>query len=362
MCVIEKVRDVYPDRVRTRRTIYQCPRSNGNRLCSLTRIHDLGEIFHEHAWRYDHSRISPGYDTSAVVEVEPRLSSRNRRNIRTFTYGDILRALSLPFSRRGSREARNQRMQDGRVRENIRNSHPTSREPRSSRRFSEPYSYRPPAASSSLPREIISTQSTERQSSPPPVTRQPRRPRERSPAVERVPLRRPQTAPSTPVIIHNRPGQDPIEATDIHSLQDSPAHRHVRFAGFTEYDEEVHDVLRHDAGNNARSERRQHHPAQQEHRRARQPVQDATEEQRHVEETERHRRFTDRNSSSQPSVERNRQENIQTHRTEPAWQRTPPRIIQEGNRRLRDQGVRIIAEARARHRKEGFLRGVFGRR
>lgn len=173
--------------------------------------------------------------------------------------------------------------------------------------------------------------------------------------VERVPQRRPRTAPSTPVIIHN---QDPIEETDAHSSQDSPAHRHVRFAGSTEYDE-VHDVLRHDAGNNARNEGRQHHSTQQEHRRDRQPD---TEERRYVEETERRRQCTDRNSSAQPSVEQNRQENVQTHRAEPAWQRTPPRIIQEGNRQLRDQGMRIIAEARARHRKEGFLRSGFGRR
>ncbi|KAL1967784.1 hypothetical protein VTN77DRAFT_2473 [Rasamsonia byssochlamydoides] len=357
MCVVEKVTDVYPDHVRTRRTIYRCSLSNGNDLCSNTRIHDLGERFHGHARQYDHSRLSPGIEVSASVEVESRPSSRHRssRNIRRLTYKDVLHLFSLPFTRRSSRGARNRHMQDEMVSENTRDSYPTSREPQSSHGFSEIHSNQPPVASSSPPQEIFPSQSNERESSlPPPITRRPRHPRERSPVVERAPLRRPQTAPSSPpVVIQNRrPGQGPIEATGDQGSQAAPARRRVRFAASTEDDEEPRDVLYHDAGNNASSERRQRQSAQEEVQRARQRAQDSRERRHVEEETERSRRFIERNSSSRPSVRQiNRQENVHTRRTEPvpAWRQTPPRVIQDGNRQLRDQGRRVIEDASARH-------------
>jgi hypothetical protein len=359
MCVIEKVTDVYPDHVRTRRTIYRCPFSDGNDLCSLTRIHDLGEISHGQSSQYDPARTSSGYETSASVEG----GSRNRYSGNTwrFTYKDLMRIFHRPFTRT-SREPRNQHMQDGRIREDTQHSYPTFRGPGSSRRISEMHPNQPAVARSSALREIFPTRSTERRSSPPPyVTMRPRRPRERSPVVERIPVIRPRTAPSRPVIIHNPyPYQDPIEAAGVSGSPDTPPHRHVRFAAPTDY-----EVRRPDARNNASNGRRQRQSIRQEIYRARELAQDSRRQRRHAgEETERSRRFINQHSSRLwPSGQRiNRQADVPTYSTEPPQRGVPPVIIQDGIRQLRDQGMRIIANARARYGGETFSRSNHGHR
>jgi hypothetical protein len=351
MCRVKKVTHVWMDQVRTKETTYRCHRSRRGELCDQAIVEDLGERFYQRP--YHETDVASTDGTSSFIDVETQTNSSGSTNRRpSYRRRDLWDVLRLPFSGRSSREARNERL----VRR-WRYERPETTE-RIRYRYSSPYerTESPPRHSESpsfvlripSPPIVIERFPTERVGPPQqpasPVNIQYRRPRT---ATESNPQRRHSVA------VHNsNPERVPIEMSGGLHSRDVPADRHVRFVQPDA--SEISDGGSCDIRGNDSWESQERQRLLQEVQDARQRAEDASRERREVEELADGVRsiVINRNPSLRqyvrPSTRLATARTLSPHRR----QRTPPRIVQDGNRQLSNLGSRVIADARLRRRRD----------
>lgn len=340
--------------------LYRCPNSEGNDPCSQTRVHDYGEVFHQYdppsAENRENIRPAP-----QRPESTPERAGATRPKRRS-KYKEFICELHLPFTGKPLQATSQEPTAHGVSTEHVRPVVISPDEIQPLRGRSEIPTY--PQAQPNLP-PLRPVSSLFTPTSPQePEQKTARRPRERTPVDDRLPARRRPPADQSTAQNNPQPPRTPRASSPENSSPRNPStSRHVRFSTDIEHNGDIRQRARVQV--NQPNDKCERQDVQEEASNARQRAQEAIRDRQRAElETERARRERKRNP---PRPSNNSRFTIRagfTHaeQAEPSVRQPPPRIIQDGNRRIRDAGNRILANARIRHRIEGVSSGILYRR
>lgn len=371
MCVIKRFTDIYPREIRTRQTIYRCLFSDGIGTCHNTRVYDHGEVYHVRRPRSEDKQGSSGPIYRIVEPVEQTRPETTRKSSHSSKWRQkdkgFVFEFRIPFTRRTSKAGRGLRALNRQDRETDLHRFTANppEEPAVLRRPARRSSYqevRPRSPRISIfprrrpqqpPIAALPPETPRRQEAPLPS----RPPRKRTPVSHRVPLRRlERTSLSSPVEVHSSHYEDSPPLTPIREhfrQRNRPKSKRVRFAADVDYEKRSRDGAESNGScegqRNRHTEEGPHCNNQFAEGAVREP--EDARQRRH-----RFRRFMERNlwpRSSGPQPGRlGRTQRMPMDSTV----HRQPRVVQDGNRRISETGNRVIAEARARHNRERFVR------